>query len=129
MSILANNCSIVNEIDRKVTDSMTNKTFLEDFEMIEIGKVSATLAKLLQLLVSGRLTMMPPPRARARAQSLYFLIRENFVRAYFMSVIFILFCFCSLSNIRRRVNLLMVMRRGKLLMPCKILWKSRHVTS
>jgi callose synthase len=44
-------CSIVNDIDRKVTYSMRNKTFLEDFEMAEIGKVSATLAKLLQLLV------------------------------------------------------------------------------
>ncbi|CAD6238385.1 unnamed protein product [Miscanthus lutarioriparius] len=30
--------SIVNDIDRKVTYSMRNKTFLEDFEMVEIGK-------------------------------------------------------------------------------------------
>ncbi|CAL4963325.1 unnamed protein product [Urochloa decumbens] len=48
----SNDRNIVNEIDRKVTYSMSNKTFLEDFEMIEIGKVSATLAKLLQLLKS-----------------------------------------------------------------------------
>ncbi|PVH38589.1 hypothetical protein PAHAL_5G296000 [Panicum hallii] len=46
----SNDRSVVNEIDRKVTYSMTNKTFLEDFEMMEIGKVSATLANLLQLL-------------------------------------------------------------------------------
>ncbi|RLM91252.1 hypothetical protein C2845_PM08G15540 [Panicum miliaceum] len=48
----SNDRSVVNEIDRKVTYSMTNKTFLEDFEMTEIGKVSATLANLLQLLKS-----------------------------------------------------------------------------
>lgn len=34
---------------------MRNKTFLEDFEMAEIGKVSATLAKLLQLLVRSNI--------------------------------------------------------------------------
>ncbi|KAG2598189.1 hypothetical protein PVAP13_5KG302007 [Panicum virgatum] len=48
----SNDRNIVIEIDRKVTYSMTNKTFLEDFEMAEIGKVSATLAKLLQFLKS-----------------------------------------------------------------------------
>lgn len=76
MGILAYNGSIVNEIDKKVTNSMSSKTFLEDFEMIEIGKVSATLAKLLQLLVSGRiLIMIPhPPTHTHTHQPLYFLI-------------------------------------------------------
>lgn len=34
---------------------MIKKTFLEDFEMAEIGKVSSTLARLLQLLVRGNI--------------------------------------------------------------------------
>jgi callose synthase len=36
---------------------MTNKTFLEDFQMAEIGKVCATLAKLLELLVSDNIPL------------------------------------------------------------------------
>ncbi|ONM41651.1 Callose synthase 7 [Zea mays] len=47
-----NDQNIVNDIDKKVTYSMIKKTFLEDFEMAEIGKVSSTLARLLQLLKS-----------------------------------------------------------------------------
>nr|CAB3477289.1 unnamed protein product [Digitaria exilis] len=36
----SNDRNIVSEIDKKVTYSMSNKTFLEDFEMMEIGKKS-----------------------------------------------------------------------------------------
>ncbi|TVU33970.1 hypothetical protein EJB05_15789 [Eragrostis curvula] len=48
----SNDRKIVHDIDKKVSLSMRNKTFLEDFQMAEIGKVCATLAKLLQLLKS-----------------------------------------------------------------------------
>ncbi|XP_047056174.1 callose synthase 7-like [Lolium rigidum] len=47
-----NDKKIVHDIGNIVQNSMENNTLLEDFEMAEIGKVSNTLAKLLQLLKS-----------------------------------------------------------------------------
>jgi len=83
LGILAYTCSIVNEIDRKVTHSMTNKTFLEDFEMTEIGKVSATLARLLQLLVSARILFMIFPCACLFEKTFYLLLCMSFIFIYF----------------------------------------------
>ncbi|KAF7071133.1 hypothetical protein CFC21_076535 [Triticum aestivum] len=47
-----NDKRIVDDIDKIVRNSMQNNTLLEDFKMAEIGKVSNTLVKLLQLLKS-----------------------------------------------------------------------------